>query len=338
MSQKALDVFFRHKFLITLPLVILVLVGLAASWSRQSTVYSANANVWTQRTPLLSSSLGGQGSFFTSPAGHQARVINDLLMLSSFRLSVAAKVDGLAGLDPVSQVRAVREDTAVYAAGVNVLRIRHSDEDPVLAPAIVQAIVDTYSETFESGVVTEAAAAEAFYEERLQQAGETLDERKAALASYQETLALQTLADATASDPQSEALLADVRQAEGDYTVLLDRLEAIHLQRDAALSGRDLSFQVMDPPTLPTSPLPTPKKDLLMFPALGLLLGLSASAGLLFAMIRLDSSIRLPVEARRIGVPILTVIPELGRRRRSWPQHCVRLVVAASRGLVGNLS
>jgi hypothetical protein len=85
--------------------------------------------------------------------------------------------------------------------------------------------------------------------------------------------------------------------------------------------------------------LPTPSKDLLMLPALGMLLGVSASGAVLFALTRLDDSIRLPGEARQVGVPVLAVVPELGRRRMSsWPQNFVRLVVAASRGLIGNLN
>ncbi len=338
MSQKVLDVFFRHKFLIILPLVILTLAGAAASWSRQTTEYSSSAHIWTQKTPLLSSSLGGQGGAFTSPAAHQSRVLNDLLRLNSFRLSVAAKVDGLAGQDPESQVTAVRKDTAVFSSGTNVLTIRHTDEYPALAQGIVEAIIETYSETFQSGVIGEADAAQAFYEERLEGARVELDESELALASYQGTLQPESVSETTASDPELTALLEDVRRAQRDYDEQLGRLEGIYLQRDAALEGRDLSFQVMDPPNLPSGPVATPKTDLLMLPILGLLLGVSTSGIVLFALIRLDDSIRMPGEARRLGVPVLAVIPELGRRRRpSWPQHFVRLVVAASRGLIGNL-
>ena len=344
MSQKVLDVLFRHKFLIILPLVILTLAGAAASLSRQTTEYSASAHVWTQKTPLLSSALGGQGGSFITPAGHQARVLNDLLKLDSFRQSVADRVDGLEGLSLRMQRRAVREGTAVFASGVNVMTIRHRDDDPLLAQSIVQAIIDAYSETFQSSVTVQAEAAATFYETRLEEAGIALDESEQALASYQGTLsptaAIDPLSPTAAidSDPELAALQGDARQAQRDYGEQLGRLEDIYLQRDAALHGRDLSFQVMDPPSLPSSPLPTPRKDLLMLPALGMLLGVSASGAVLFSLTRLDDSIRLPGEARQVGAPVLAVVPELGRRRvSSWPKHFVRLVVAASRGLIGNL-
>ena len=179
---------------------------------------------------------------------------------------------------------------------------------------------------------------------QLEEASIALDESEQALASYQGTLsptaAIDPLSPTAAidSDPELAALQGDARQAQRDYGEQLGRLEDIYLQRDAALQGRDLSFQVMDPPILPSSPLPTPRKDLLMLPALGMLLGVSASGAVLFALTRLDDSIRLPGEARQVGAPVLAVVPELGRRRvSSWPKHFVRLVVAASRGLIGNL-
>ena len=189
MSQKVLDVLFRHKFLIILPLVILTLAGAAASLSRQTTEYSANAHIWTQRTPLLSSRLGGQGSSFTTPAAHQARVLNDLLRLDSFRQSVADRVDGLEGLNPLLQRKAVREGTAVFASGENVMTIRHRGEDPLLAQSIVQAIIDAYSETFQSSVTVQAEAAATFYETRLEEAGIALDESEQALARPRGTMA-----------------------------------------------------------------------------------------------------------------------------------------------------
>jgi uncharacterized protein involved in exopolysaccharide biosynthesis len=335
MSQKVLDVFFRHKFLIILPLVILTLAGAAASLSRQTTEYSSSANIWTQKTPLLTSSLGGQGGAFITPAGHQSRVLNDLLRLDSFRQSVADRVVGLEGLSPGLQRGTVREGTAVFASGVNVLTIRHRDEDPLLSQSIVQAIIGAYSETFQSSVMDQSEAAAIFYEARLEEASIALDESEQALASYEGTLSPTAAID---SDPELAAIQADARLAQNDYDEQLGRLEGIYLQRDAALEGRDLSFQVMDPPNLPSSPLPTSRRDLLMLPALGMLLGVSASGAVLFALTRLDDSIRLPGEARQVGAPVLAVVPELGRRRKSsWPQNFVRLVVAASRGLSGNL-
>lgn len=346
MSQKALDIFFRYKFLILLPVVILVLAGAVASQLQQETVYSSSAKIWVQRTPLLTSRLGDLGRS-GSPAARQAAALRDQLSLQSFRLSVASRVDALAGLPPEQQAAAVRQGTSVSSSGRHILTIRHVDEDPALTQAIDQAIIDTYSETFATEVVEQADLAESFYEERLVEARQRLDESTAALNSYQETISLED-----ESDLQLQALVAEVDAADADYNAILDRLENINLERDAALSGRDLSFRLMDPPELPTNPLGSPMRDLLLLPFLGLLLGISVSGVVFFGLIRLDGAVRLPVDTQRIGVPLLAVVPDLGRRRHPswpqrivrlirrrppWPRHFVRLVVAASRGLMGNL-
>ena len=91
----------------------------------------------------------------------------------------------------------------------------------------------------------------------------------------------------------------------------------------------------MDPANLPTNTPSTPKRDLLMFPVLGLLLGVGAAGAVLFMLFRMDSAVRLPVEAGAVGAPLLAVVPDFGnKRRRKWPQDFVRRVVAVSRGLV----
>ena len=338
MSQKALDVLFRHKLLVLLPLVALVVAGAVVGLTRQSSTYSASAKVWTQGVPFLSTRLGENDNPFLTPAQNHSQVINDLLKLDSFALSVAGRVDSLSSLPDSQRSHAVRRGTFVRASGVNVLTISHHDDDPVLAQAIVQAVIDTYTERVTADVGTQADAAQAFYEQRLELAREDLDESKAALVAYQATLPAELLLDPTYTDAHLSELMFEVDRDREDYNSLIDRLEQIHLERDAALEGRDISFQIADAPALPSSPIPTAKRDLLMFPVLGLLLGITASGVVLFALIRLDEGIRLPSEAGRVG-PVLAVVPDLARKRkRSWPKNFVRQVVFASRGLLGNMS
>jgi uncharacterized protein involved in exopolysaccharide biosynthesis len=338
MSQRALDVFFRHKVLILLPLAALVLTGLvAAVMLRPSPTYQASATVWTQQSILLDSGLVGDENPYLTPAQNQAQVFNDLLNLDSFVLSVAAKVPALAEADQLTQIVEVRDGTVVAPSGVNVLSISHTSGDPTIARDVVQGILDSQSERTTSDVVSQADVAEEFYETRLTVAKEDLDKQKVALAEYQASLPAAALADPTFVDPRLTELRAAAQRVRDDYDALLDRLESIYLERDSALKGRDLSFQVADAPQLPTTPVPTSKVDLLLFPLLGFLLGFSASGALLFAMTRLDETIRLPREAQDIA-PVLAVVPDLGRkRRRQWPRNFVRQVVFASRGLLGSM-
>lgn len=332
MSQKALDVLFRHKILIALPVVLLLLGGIALATTQSTSEYESRARIWTQRTPLLASRLGVSDSFST-PASSQARVINDLMSTQSFRRNVAAKVPQLSGLPEGEQIAAVREGTAVFSSGTHILNVMNKGDDPQLSQAIVTGIIDTYTETFQDNVVAEAAAAESFYEARLEEAQTELEAEQAALLAYREQIGAEE-GELIANDPQLASLTARVDRAEADYDEALDRLEGVHLELDAALQGRDLSFQVMDPANTPTNAITTPKRDLLMFPVLGLLLGLAASGSVLFMLYRMDGAVRLPAEASNIGLPLLAVVPNLGnKRKRRWPQDFVRRVVAVSRGL-----
>jgi uncharacterized protein involved in exopolysaccharide biosynthesis len=339
MSQRALDVFFRHKVLTLLPLVVLVIVGAAAAYNaRPDPTYRASATIWTRQSTLLDSGLGIDSNPYLTAAENQGQVFTDLLRLDSFALTVAARVDGLKGLPPKAQIYAVRSNTVVVPEGVNVLTIYHDDRNPVLARDIVQAILDSQGETITTDVVAESDAAIEFYEARLELAKEELDKETASLVKYQASIPQSLLEDPNYVDPVLAERTASAQRARDDYNLLLDQLEGIHLERDAALEGRDLSFQVADPPELPVAARPTGIKSMLAFPILGLLLGISASGIMLFALTRLDEGIRLPSEAERVG-PVLAVVPDLGqRKRRGWPKNFVRQVVFASRGLLGNMS
>jgi uncharacterized protein involved in exopolysaccharide biosynthesis len=334
MSQKALDTFFRNKLLVLLPLLLLVVAASAYALTRESGEYQSQAKIWVQRTPLLTSQLGNDSTFST-PAGSQARVLNDLLSLESFREDVATRVPQLEGSSPAARTSAVREGTSVFSSGNHILVIQNKGSDAATSQAIVAAIIDTYSDRFSANVVAEADSAASFYEARLTTSRGELEGAKAELLNYQQVQNVDPDAAAVTNDPELSSLMAEVERAQSDYDDLFDRLQQVYLQRDAAIEGRDLSFQVMDDPSLPSAAIPLAKRDLAMYPIVAGLLGIVASAGVLFALVRMDNSVRLPSEATRSGVPVLAVVPDLGRNRdRAWPQTFVRQVVAISRGLV----
>lgn len=369
MSEKLLEVFFRYKLVVAIPFVALILAGVVGTWYRysststewlpgapilerllkQPSLYSANANIWVQRSTFLTSRLGNEYNPWLSPAQNHAQVLNDLLRLDSFATAVAARNRQLAALEPKLQVRAIREFTYVVPTGVNVLTVTHQDRDPQLARDIVQSIIDQYSATVRSEVIEQADTVLSFYEERLKETRDALERSKAELTSYLNLLppdqrpvlteSLQLLptdetATATLSDLKLVELVREARRFQEDYDTARSRLEEISQERDAALTGKNLSFRVMDPPQLPENPLRPPMRELLLLPALSLLLGASASAAVLFALARLDDNLRFPQDAQALGLTVLAVIPELGRRkRRSWPKHFVRLVVGAHHGI-----
>ena len=336
MSYKALETLFRHKFLVILPVVVLVLAGLVGSVLRTSHVYSSTTRAWAQSTPYLQSSLAPDNPYLT-PAQAQAQTYGDLLKLDSYVLDVAGRVDGLKSLPTTVQAAEVRAGTYISPEGVNVLSITHQSSDPALTKAVVEALIAAYADYYKTDVIAQGDAAIAFYQARLDTANQELALREKDVADYQ--AAHPTIVDNQVDTP--DAKLAELQSlastAREDYNNLLDKIDEINIQKAAAVTGKDIGFRVQDEAKLPTSPLPTSLKDMVLLPMLGLLLGISASGVLLFALIRLDDRIRFPEELRAMGLPVVG-LPDIEKRRRSWPQHFVRLTVMVSRGLLGGSS
>lgn len=334
MSYKALDTLFRHKLLVLLPLIVLVLAGLVAGAMRRTETYSSTARAWAQSTPYLQSSLAPNNPYLT-PAQAQQQTYNDLLKLDSFVLDVASRVDGMKGWSPIAQEREVRTGTFITPEGVNVLSITHQSSNQQLTKDVVEAIIAAYAYYYKNDVVTQGDATIAFYQARLQTAQQDLEQREKDVADYQATLTDPI--DPDVNDPKLAELQSLVAAARNDYNALLDKIDEINIQKEAAVTGKDIGFRIQDEAKVPTSPLPTGLKSFLLLPMLGFLLGISASGGLLFALIRLDDRVRLPEELKAMGLPVVG-LPDIKNRSRSWPQQFVRLTVMVSRGLLGGPS
>jgi len=100
-----------------------------------------------------------------------------------------------------------------------------------------------------------------------------------------------------------------------NYEELLARRESVNIA-EAARTGTDrVTLEVVDPPTLPTSPA-SPKRLLL---AAGVLLAaIGAGGALLFLQVQLDTTFYTLRELRRIGPPVLgTLSAPLRSRLRS---------------------
>jgi len=127
--------------------------------------------------------------------------------------------------------------------------------------------------------------------------------------------------------PEAQAEFAnldrDYNVIRRNYEELLARRESMNIA-EAARTGTDrVTLEVVDPPTLPTTPA-SPKRLLL---AAGVLLAaLGAGGALLFLQVQLDTSFYTLRELRRIGPPVLgTLSAPLRSRLRSAD---VALVVA----------
>ncbi len=92
---------------------------------------------------------------------------------------------------------------------------------------------------------------------------------------------------------------------------LAGQLVARQKQTDVARDIRASTIHVVDPATVPQDPLrPRPLRDV----GLAVLLGLLCAAVAAFVSDYLDTSVGRPRDVRRLGLPLLGVIPEAGAR------------------------
>ena len=115
----------------------------------------------------------------------------------------------------------------------------------------------------------------------------------------------QTLVDRDQQQLQQEALLRDVKTAEANYLLYLNKREEAHIS-DAFDKNRILNVSIAQPatvPFLPTNPVP-------LTLVLGWLVATLVSMGVVFVQDRLDPQVLTPRQIERyLEVPILAQLP-----------------------------
>ncbi len=287
-------------------IVALTLVGalVGYAWSaRQADQYAATAQVQV-RDP--NAALIGLGN---APAASNDREINTQLeFVKSTEVTDAAKA--LLG-DTSAPVQSV---SASNITGTDLMDIRVVSTSPEVAERAANAYADAYVERRKAqltGVLEEQAASRRERANQIQQEMSAIDDR---------------LAASGLSTTEQDTLRADRSSLSSQRTDLLNTAQEFEVTAATKAAG----VQLVEPATRPSSPFaPTPMRS----GALGAVLGLLLGVGLVFLLERLDDRVGAPdmVEALT-GVPVLGVLPVVGRRRR-WGRH---KLPHAERSLVPN--
>ncbi len=129
--------------------------------------------------------------------------------------------------------------------------------------------------------------------------------------------------DAPEVQAQFANLDRDYNMIRQKYEELLGRREAVNIA-DAARTGSDrVTLQVVDPPTMPTSPA-SPKR--LLLAAVVLVAALGAGGVLLILLVQLDTTFYTLRELRGIGVPVLGALSAPSRGRLRWADVTLLLI------------
>jgi len=136
----------------------------------------------------------------------------------------------------------------------------------------------------------------------------------------------QALLQLPAAEQELARLTRLARVNSDIYTFLLQKHEEARIARAATIS----SIDVIDTAIVPTDPLkPRKAKNLLLGLAAGLLLGV----GLVFFVEYMDDSIKNVEEAKKqLGLPLLAVIPYIGKEVKEGNEEIDSALICAYRG------
>ena len=338
MSRRIVELLFRHKLLLAVPVAAGLALGIVWATTTQTDRYAARAAILVERPS------GAYGtSFFTfdpyrSPAENQSDSMRELLRTNAFSEAVLGRcrTPNTQPQDCPLSIFELRANTLVNPGGTHLVFVDFQSASPVQAKNTVTAVLDEDGLVYTTEVRESAEKATAVYEEQLAIAQENLYKATTELNTYRgdhpdlASIDLENVATISITDAEFVQLLSAVESATTTY----DRIRNDLAETRIASSGdSNANYRVLDQPEVPASPLQPSTRTLATKPMLGLVGGLFVSSLLFLVLWRLDRTVRLPSDLAflKTSVPVM-VLPEL-RSKRRWPASFVRLATAISSGL-----
>lgn len=326
MSRYALlrvtDSFFRHRFLYLLPLVLLTGVGVFVAGTTANT-YQSRAALYVESQTLLANltqARGIGGATYQSPSSLMSEQMTLLLRTDSFTQKVlrGAGVGELFDERPTT-LQAIEATVVASSEGNNLVHVTASASDPGLAFRLAGSMVASFTQWVIDANVAESTSAKKFLDELVMQYRAEVKVARDALNKFVQSNGNET---STAFQVELSRLSSAVTAAEARLNDTLSKSEDARLATAQTTSDVKQRLRVVDSPTVPLSPQPSRKKDIVavaLFGFLGALLsGLAIAAGVM-----MDRSFRYEGDVvRRLRLPVLAVLPEAtSGKRRSTPRR-----------------
>ncbi|MHB8376611.1 MAG: hypothetical protein ACYDEB_06600 [Dehalococcoidia bacterium] len=324
MATKPLIILARHKYLLLIPFLVILPLAILLTVATRSKDYASRSTIWVQ-PPIFLPAAQSQGSQYLTPAQNQANALNEQLATDSFAQAVATTLSA-AGVPATAA--SVRTGTSVFANGYYSLIVERTSRSAARAQAIVQGIVSQYQADYLANTTQQAKTAANFYTAQLTTQQQTLQKARDALGAYAQQ---HTSIAANATDPQYLALQGAVQQAQNTYNTTQNNLYQVTLSSGSTLEALQQSIKVVDPASLPETPVKVSLRKQMLFPVAGLLLAVSLSAAVYAFLLRTDNSIRVAEDLQALpGLALLGTVPDVSAvKKRGWPKHFFRLAVTA---------
>ena len=314
--KRFLATFYRGRRLYIPVLLLLLVATVVGTYYLALTQYEAAARIWVDK-PALANVLDPNSSpdylYLVSPAQQQADKLAQLIQTDSFVAAVltntSAAPDLTGGQEQERVIRDVRSRLAVSPLGSNTVRITFNSGDPVFSQQVVQSTIDQFRARDLTAQVEQSAIERQFYQKQLQIYEEQVNAAATRVEEFQRD---HPFPDPTS--PQYLELQGLQRELES-ARALLNATQTKIAQANAAESlsdtSRQVEFQVLDAPTVPTRPAATPVR-------IAAYLALGVAASLAFVLLAVafatwqDTTIRTGEDVQRLtSVPLLDAIPRL---------------------------
>jgi uncharacterized protein involved in exopolysaccharide biosynthesis len=349
MAPRLLDLLFRRKVLLAVPVVFGFLLGFA--WLvvlKPKPVYFAQASVWVDRPSAINGATAGRGVLladvtdfnpYISPAANQTGTLMELLGSKSFVVSVLGE---LGEVNPsLQRIQEIRKRTSVWAGGDHLVYVQSGSADSQVAAATVKAVLDQFTINFTTQLKAKAGQATGYYQAQLGVARDGLNDANNALQAYVRAhpnvvrpVTLNSSNPTTPPDPDYLKLSVNLDSARETYDRILGDFSQSQVIANTA-DGGTAYFYVVDQPEVPQGALRQSKKSMLMKLAAGTILGLMASAALLALLWKIDRRVRVTQDLQHYGVEVVDLPSLRLKHRRNWPKAYLRIAGALQAGFGG---
>ncbi len=295
MKRSYLEALFRHKLLVLVPALVVLVLGAGYGFSKGRS-FVASASVFVDNPLPDASSIGTVGGS-TPPSGGQQAFLAGLLASRGFLLDAANRgplkdtVARLSGPAVDDKLSAFASSVTISTPGPQVMSLAVKQDTPELATGMTQALVDAYIKAESDALEKRAASQVAFDKQQVDAAANTLAAAGPAGAGSGGAISgpAQQYSDAQRTLSKDTAALAHVRDS--SYLRVLDQ---------------------------PTQAYPQSRRKAILFGAAGgMLAAVSLAVATLVLLMLRERGVREETELEELlGIQVVGTISELPRTPR----------------------
>jgi capsular polysaccharide biosynthesis protein len=339
MKQRVVDILFRYKLVILLPLLVIVPLATMVALRPKPAKWQSFAVIWVdQYRPLYQ-----DDRLSYTPANSQAQLLNDFVHTHGFALNVAKATTLQSQIhDPESENRAVTQiwqAVTAWPESNDFVTVQVTMPTAELAYETARAVVAQFQDVLRQRMDEQSKVALQLYSDALTKAAARVQNSRDELAKYlaaHPELANRRPDSGILIESQDATLGRLSLQLSNDqdaYKSAADRYDSLNTTVAAGIQGQQLAFRVVDEPRMPLAPLGHSRLGMVVLPAFGLVMGLMLSGAVAVVVVITNRAVHGAPDVRGLlDLPVLAEVPELRRKRWPWqraPRHAVRLRVVS---------